>query len=84
MADKDDYRFQRARLERLIAELAPGSVVKWNESRVPTWIRLRVDDPITGAILIVSSGDWHVSEIADKSDDQVRQLLKAWSGGKLL
>jgi hypothetical protein len=44
---------------------------------------MRADDPTTGAILIVSSGDWHVSEIADKSDEAVKELLRSWSGGKL-
>jgi hypothetical protein len=83
MADKDDYRVQRRRIERLVAESEPAGMVHWDESRVPTFINLRVDHPLTGAILIVSAGDWHVSEIADKTDDELRQLLRAWSGGRL-
>lgn len=81
--DTDDYRVQRARLEQLAKELSPGCEVHFDPDRVPTYVRIRVDDPVTGAILLVSSGDWHVSEIADKSDDELKQLLKAWSGGKL-
>jgi hypothetical protein len=39
---------------------------------------MRVDDPKTRAILIVSSGDWHVSQIEDMSDEQLKQLLRDW------
>jgi len=80
---KDTYRFQQARLERLAKELSPDCEVHFDPDRPPTWVRMRVDDPNTGAILMVSSGDWHVTEIADKSDDEVKQLMRAWSGGKL-
>ena len=83
LAGKDDYRVQQARLERLVKELAPGCGVHFDPDRVPSFVRMRVDDPNTGAILMVSSGDWHISEIADKSDEEVKQLLRTWSGGKL-
>jgi hypothetical protein len=81
--DKDNYRVQQARLERLAKELAPGCEVHFDPDKPPTWMRMRVDDPNTGAILMLSSGDWHVSEIADKTDDEIRQLMHSWSGGKL-
>ena len=64
-------------------ELAPGCEVHFDPERVSAYVRMRVDDPKTGTILMVSSGDWHVSVIADKSDEEVKQLLRAWSGGKL-
>jgi hypothetical protein len=80
---KDDFLVQQERLARLAKKLAPGCEIHFDPDRVPTFVRMRVDDPSTGAILIVSSGDWHVSEIADKSDNDITQLLKSWSGGKL-
>jgi hypothetical protein len=83
MLDKDDYKVQRSRLESLIREMEPSAVINWDEDRSPNFIRLRVDDAVTGAILIVSSGDWHVSEIADKSDNQLRAFLSAWSANRL-
>lgn len=83
VSTKDDYRVQQSRLERLAKELAPNCEVHFDPDSVPSYVRMRVDDPDTGAILLVSSGDWHVSEIADKSDDELKNLLRAWSGGKL-
>ena len=80
---KDDYRIQRARLERLVQELVPGGAVHFDPDRSPNYIRMRVDHPATGTILIVTSGDWHVSEIADKTDDELRALLKAWGGDRI-
>jgi hypothetical protein len=81
--DKDNYRIQQARLERLAKELAPGCEVHFDPNKPPTWVRMRVDDPHTGAILMVTSGDWHVTVIADKTDEQIKALMQAWSGGKL-
>jgi hypothetical protein len=80
---KNDYQVQQARLERLAKELSPGCEVHFDPDSPPTWMRMRIDDPNTGTILMVSSGDWHVSEIADKTDGEIRQLMRAWSGGKL-
>ncbi len=80
---KDNYQFQQARLERLAKELSPGCKVHFDPDKPPTWVRMRVDDPNTGTILMLSSGDWHVSEIADKTDDEIRQLMRSWSGGRL-
>ena len=77
----DDYLAQRTRIEGLVAELAPGAEVRWDEERVPTWIRFSVHSG--EVVLLVSSGDWHVSEITDKTDDELKALLKAWSGGKV-
>jgi hypothetical protein len=81
--NKDDYRFQQERITNLVHQLEPSAIVNFDPDRVPTFIRLRVDERTTGARLIVSSGDYHVSEIADKTDDEVIALLKAWSGGRI-
>lgn len=81
MGEKDGYLIQRNRIEKLVAESWPAATVRWDESRVPTWIRFAVHSG--DVVLLVSSGDRHVSEIADKTDDELRALLKSWSGGKV-
>jgi len=80
---KDNYRFQQARLERLAKVLSPGCAVHFDPDIPPTSVRMRVNDPKTGTILMVSSGHSHVSEIENKSDEEIKQLMRAWSGGKL-
>ena len=82
-AGKDDYRVQRARLERILKDLAPTATIEFHPDLPPTWIKFRMLDKTTGTILAVSSGDWHVSEIADKSDSWLEQLIKQLAGGKI-
>jgi hypothetical protein len=83
MADKDNYLIQRKRLERLINEMEPHGAVHWDESRSPHFLRLRVDHPKMRIVLVETSGDWPVSEIADKSDDQVRELIVRLSNNRI-
>ena len=83
MTDKDDYRVQRARVEEIVRELAPNAIVKFDPDKTPNWIRFRVEDSATRTILAVSSGDWDASEIADKSDDWLRQFIRDLAAGKI-
>jgi len=80
---KDDYVIQRARIERLAKEMSPNCLVEFDPDNPPTWIKLRITHAPTGTILAVSSGDWHVTEIADKSDDQLRALIKSFGAGRI-
>lgn len=81
MAEKDDYTVQSVRIEKIVKELCPTCRVEYDTDRPPTWLRFRVVRD--GVILAVTSGDWHTGEIADKSDEWLRQFLKQISGGKL-
>ena len=76
--EKDDPQLQQARLERLAKEVEPGCEVYFDLDQPPHLLRMRADDAKTGAILIVSPGYWHVSQMADKSDGELLQLLNAW------
>lgn len=82
MPSKDDYAVQRARIERLIREMEQSTDIRCDEDRAPTLLRFWVSHSLTGAILIPSF-DWHVSEIADKSDDELRALISALSANRL-
>lgn len=83
MTDKDDYKVQRARIEKIVKELAPNAIVKYDPDKPPNYIKFRIEDSVTGTILAVSSGDWHTSEIADKSDDWLRQFIRELAAGKI-
>ena len=79
---KDDPSFQRERIKsRVLAELANVEVV-FDSEKPFSWIKFRLDDRTTGKILGVSR-EYHVSEIADWSDDKLRNYIHglAASGG---
>jgi hypothetical protein len=80
---KDDYRTQRARLERILVELAPNARIEFHPDIPPTWIKFRVVDKSTGTILAASSGDWHVTEMADKTDDWLRGFIVQLGAGRI-
>jgi hypothetical protein len=83
LTDKDAYKVQRARLERIVTELSPRFEIEFDADATPNWIEFRIADNQTGAVLAVSPGDWHVSEIADKSDSWLRKFIVSLSGGKI-
>jgi len=81
MVETDERELEKARIERLIKEMEPLAVIKWDESRAPTYIRFHVE--VAGTVLLDSSGDWKVSEIALKNDNDVKAKISATSGGRL-
>lgn len=80
-AIKDDYYFQRARVERIANELAPRKSVEFDGTT--TWIKFRVTDPVTATLLTEASGEWEPSVLADKSDEWLRDYIKHLSNGKI-
>jgi hypothetical protein len=79
--EKDSYQFQRARIERIVAELAPGKTLEFDEAS--TLIKFRVRDSTLGVNLTEPSGEWLPGELADKSDDWLRAFIRQLSSGKL-
>jgi len=79
--EKDTYKFQRERVERISQELAPGGTVEFDEAS--TFVKFRIRDTATGVNLTESSGEFFPDELADKSDDWLRQFIKGLSGGKI-
>jgi hypothetical protein len=78
-AEKDNATIQMARLKQLAEEIWTGSRAYFDPDQPVTSIRMRVDDSENGNILMLSSGHWEVSQIADKEDDELRLLLRAWA-----
>lgn len=74
----ETYKIQRTRLERAIRELFPGCKVIFDDSQAPNKFKMQVADGVTGKILLETYGHWLVREMAEKSDGQLRALLKAW------
>lgn len=83
MADKDDSRIQRERIERICKEMEPKAVVTFDWDTMPSFLRWRVILGPCGTVLLESSGEWMVSEIADKSDKELKDLMKSLTAGRL-
>ena len=72
---KDDPLFQRARIRRIAEGLCHDATVIFDDAQPINWIRFRLDYRATGAILGTPSGYYHVSEIADMTDEMIRDLV---------
>jgi hypothetical protein len=79
--ERDNYHSQRARIERIGGELAPGKSVEFDEASA--FIKFRIRDNFLGVNLTEPSGDWFPSELADKSDKWLRAFIKHLSNGKI-
>jgi hypothetical protein len=83
MAEKDDPRTQRERIERIVKEMEPNTVVTFDWEAMPSFLKWRVTHGPSGTVLLESSGDWIASEIADKSERELKDLLTSLSAGRL-
>ena len=78
---EDTYDFQRDRITRICSELAPGRRVDFDKTT--SWIKFKVRDDFLRISLTEPSGEWLPSQLADKSDDWLRSLVKQLSNGKI-
>jgi hypothetical protein len=76
MTEKDNPEVQKKRVQQLADEIIPGCTVVFDLDQPPTWLRFRIDAPGLNIILGVS-GEYHASEIADWSDEHLRNYLRA-------
>ena len=75
MSSKDNPVFQKERIEKAVEaayEFKAKAVFDPNEPE--NWLRFRIE-AMNGLILSNGAAEYHVSEIADKTDDQLRQFV---------
>jgi hypothetical protein len=80
-AGRGTFAFEKVRVMRICNELAPGKQVRFSDSRI--LINFYIRDEFSGVNLIEGSGDWVPGELGDKSDDDLRDLVKRLSNGKI-
>ena len=80
-AGKGTYDFEKARVMRICNELAPGRLALFAGSR--NLINFHIRDAFLEVNLTEASGDWTPGELEDKSDDELRDLVKRLSNGKI-
>jgi hypothetical protein len=77
---KDDPSIQRERIRMIAQEEAPYAEVVFDSGKAFSWIRFRLDGRDTGKVLGVS-GEYHSSIVADWTDNEVREHIKALASG---
>ena len=80
-AGRGTFAFEKARVARICNELAPGKQVRFSDSRI--LINFYIHDEFSGVNLTEGSGDWVPGELGDKSDDEIRDLVRRFSNGKI-
>lgn len=82
MAEKDNYDLQSKRIIEAVRELCPTCTITFDEQRKPNWIKFRIESS-DGTVLTNACPEYHVSEVADWSNQKVRQVLKGLTANKL-
>ena len=65
----------RRRIARVAAQVIPGCQVVFDGTPF-AWVRFRIEDA-SGQTIVRRSPDYHASEIADWTDQQLRDVLRA-------
>ncbi len=79
MAQQDDYGVQSARIVQAVKNLCPSCVVTFDSSRAPKWLRFRIE--VGSTTFTKAHPEYHVSEVADWSDEKLRRTIEALTGG---
>jgi uncharacterized radical SAM superfamily Fe-S cluster-containing enzyme len=75
----DNYEVQSERIVQAVKNLCPNCVVIFDSGRAPNWVRFLIKD---GSIMLTKAyPEFHVSEVADWSDEKLRQKLEVVTGG---
>jgi hypothetical protein len=75
----DNYEVQSARIVGTVKNLCPCCVVIFDSGRAPNWVRFLIKDGST--MLTKAYPEFRVSEVADWSDEKLRQMLEVVTGG---
>ncbi|MGA2859699.1 MAG: hypothetical protein ABSE40_22755 [Candidatus Sulfotelmatobacter sp.] len=75
----DDYAVQSARVVAAAKKMCPSCEVIFDSSAAPRWLRFRIE----GGSVQLSKGfpHFHVTEVADWSDEKLRQIIEALTSG---
>lgn len=78
MAQKDDYGLQSQRVVDAVRKMCSRCTATFDNNRAPRWIKFRIDD---GSVMLTKAHpDFHVSEVADWSDEKLVQMIETVTG----
>jgi hypothetical protein len=75
----DNYEVQAERIVQAVKNFCPSCAVTFDSSRAPNLVRFLIKD---GSIMLTKAyPEFPVSEVADWSDEKLRQMLEVVTGG---
>jgi hypothetical protein len=75
----DDYGERSGRIVGAATKLCPSCEMTFDTNAAPRWLRFRIEDG--SGQLTKAWPQYHVSEVADWSDEKLRQVIEALTGG---
>jgi hypothetical protein len=81
MATKDNFETQSARIIQAVRRLCPNCVVTFDQASKPHTIKFRID--LSGTLLTGAHPEYHVSEVADWTDQKLLGMIEALTAGRL-
>jgi hypothetical protein len=79
MAQKDDFKLQSQRVVDAVRKMCSRCTVTFDPNEAPRRLRFRVED---GSITLTKAyPHYHVSEVADWTDEQLQQMIETLTGG---
>ncbi len=73
---------QRNRIERIVKELIPHGLIKYDTEKTG-FIGFTISDSNTGTVLAETSSPLRIHELTGKSDDWLRKFISQLGGGDL-
>jgi hypothetical protein len=81
MSTLQNPRQQRERMVQIVKRIDPSASVEFDDNAGPSFVRFCVMRGTTFLSKVFPS--YHCSEVADRSDDQLEDLLRSLCGGLL-
>lgn len=83
MAEKDNIPLQSERIVNAVKDLNPDCIVIFDKDAGFNKIRFRIEIESSGLVLTSAFPHFHVSEIADMSDERLKQTIKALTAERI-
>lgn len=81
MAEKDNFEMQSNRILQAAKKLCSTCAVEFDDNNSLNWIRFRITDG--GTTLTSAYPEFHVSEVADWTDQRLQQVIESVTGGRV-
>lgn len=83
MRAENKLTLQKSRVEQIANSIKPKCQLEFLCGTPPGVIEFRIQEKLTGEVLVPRSGHWKANELARQNDRQLREMLTIlWSVGR--